>query len=685
MDRTIYETDHVKLTPANLVTLCSYFNQNVINEILALCNRILNSPTRKAKDYGIVTTAVIDRQTRSKVHQDIRRIFNSMLETTTTNGGAIIIAAVPKNPTFHARNSVGNHQDDKRPGNRELGRNWRGRGGHQDNGRSRDNRVNRKDQWLELGGDYLHFSLCKENKDTMEVISFLTNQLGMKPSAFQFAGTKDRRGVTVQRISVYRVFAHRMASVGHMLRNAKIGNYEYRPRPLQLGELTGNEFVITLRDCDFHYPIPVDSKTMVDTAHGLVRLAVTHLANSGFINYYGLQRFGTFTKGTDEIGMKMLQGEFEAAVEDILYFDPATLVAAPDTKALSEDKARASALNSFKTTGKSHPALRDLPKKFSTEWNIIQHLSRPNNSRDFFGAVSSISRNMRLMYLHAYQSLVWNMAASERWRRFKATVVPGDLVLVDEHKDKLGPLKEVKETDADGEVIVRPSEDDRAADPEDRFTRARVLTKEEAESGLYTIFDIVLPTPGYDILYPSNEVGKFYETFMASARGGGLDPHDMRRKQKDCSLSGSYRKLLARPSPEFSFDVKVYKDDNEKFVETDLDRLEKAKWDKLRAQHSHSAPLRDDPAHPAKDEAKPDKPPMASNESKPQNNQTVQSSPMESEPGGVKLSGGPYQDYKIAVILKLQLGSSTYATMALRELMKHGGARMHKYDDGPAR
>ena len=50
------------------------------------------------------------------------------------------------------------------------------------------------------------------------------------------------------------------------------------------------------------------------------------------------------------------------------------------------------------------------------------------------------------------------------------------------------------------------------------------------------------------------------------------------------------------------------------------------------------------------------------------------------EQGGVSLIGGAYRDYKIAVVLKLQLGASQYATMALRELMKAGGLRVYKAD-----
>ena len=79
---------------------------------------------------------------------------------------------------------------------------------------NRESNHKHKPTWKELGGDYLHFTLFKENKDTMESISWLAKELKMKPNNFQFAGTKDGRAVTVQRVSVYRVLADRMISAG---------------------------------------------------------------------------------------------------------------------------------------------------------------------------------------------------------------------------------------------------------------------------------------------------------------------------------------------------------------------------------------------------------------------------------------------------------------------------------------
>jgi len=179
------------------------------------------------------------------------------------------------------------------------------------------------------------------------------------------------------------------------------------------------------------------------------------------------------------------------------------------------------------------------------------------------------------MYVHAYQSLVWNVVASERWSRYGSKVVPGDLVIVDRQAERA--VHQQDEIDEAGEVVIRPAADDTAVTHDDLFERAKALTVEEAESGNYTIFDVVLPTPGFDIEYPNNALGDFYKEFMASERGGGLDPANMRRPQKDFSLSGSYRKLIGQAGKNMSFEVKAYSEETEQLVETDLEKLNKSK------------------------------------------------------------------------------------------------------------
>jgi tRNA pseudouridine13 synthase len=489
--------------------------------------------------------------------------------------------------------------------------------------------------WSDLGGEYLHFTLYKENKDTMEVIGFLSSKMKLHTRNFQFSGTKDRRGVTVQRISGFRVQAARLAGLASSLRQSYLGGFKYEKQPLALGQLQGNEFHIVLRDCHFPNEQGLDLQERQRLGSTIVDKAVHAMATNGFINYYGLQRFGAFATSTDQIGVKLLHEDLKGAVALILECSPEVLAVARGEKTSysipNDDRKRAEALHVWETTRDAKRAMELMPRKYSAETAIIRHLGQRKQGKalqenDWQGALAGIQRNMRLMYVHAYQSLVWNTVAGHRWETHGGKVVEGDLVIVEQPDQQFAT-----DVDEAGELIVQPAGADRATVEED-FVRARPMTQAEVESNKFSIWDVVLPLPGFDVEYPANDIGKFYKDFMGSEKGGKLDPHNMRRKWKDISLSGGYRKLLARPG-KMECEVKSYVSDTEQLVKTDLDRL------------------CDSGAVEPKD---------------PDSAKTTDNDSMTHD--------------KLAVILKMQLGSSQYATMALRELLKAGGLKTFKAD-----
>ncbi|KAI5368077.1 Putative pseudouridine synthase, TruD, pseudouridine synthase, catalytic domain superfamily [Septoria linicola] len=628
------------ISDADKSVLKDVFGDEATSAIINLYAAVKAFPEKKPRDHATINSPPIEEKSkRTEAHLCIRRIFDSKLETITVQdqqnqsgpGTVIAIKAAPPRP---ASNANGNG---KRNGETQRG----------------------KQNWAELGGEYLHFSLYKENKDTMEVLYFIASQLKMNMKHFGFAGTKDRRGVTVQRVSAHRVLRGRLESLNKQAKGWRVGGpWEYKNDGLTLGMSNGNQFLLTLRDAHSDNGNEAgDLESRLQNVKACAEAAAKSLQENGFLNYYGLQRFGTHSTGTHAVGMKILQGDLKGAVDSILAYDEALLQENQDAtsgadsngsagnprKVPQDDINRATAIHAFRKTGGSSQALAILQgNRFSAEKGMITHLGKKDrqtgkrpNENDFQGALMTIQRGLRLMYVHAYQSFVWNTVAGKRWEMHGPKVVEGDLVVVGEKEAAEGvsngaaAVKE--EVDEHGEPIIHPAASADAGSSgatgelDDPFVRARPLSKEEAESGRYNIFDVVLPLPGFDVVYPKNELGKFYIDFMASEEGGKLDPFNMRHTVKDFSLSGGYRKVMARPSGAgVEVEVKPYSTPEEQLVETDLDKLRNAgkKDAATPATHSASAAGHD----------------------------------------------------KVAVVLKLQLGSSQYATMALRELTK--GAAM---------
>ncbi|KAK4115220.1 pseudouridine synthase [Canariomyces notabilis] len=491
---------------------------------------------------SVVFDAITDRAARAKVHQEIRRIFHSRIETVANSAGII---------TATASKSTAN----------------RG-GARQRNGPQRDNNRSREisQSFEQLGGNYLHFTMYKENKDTMDAINTIARLLKVKASFFGFAGTKDRRAATVQRISVYQQKASDMIWLNTRINNVKVGDFEYAKAPLQLGDHGGNEFIITVKNCQ---PLPGTEGSVVHRMRMIqraVECGLAYLKYNGYLNYFGLQRFGTHSIGTHKLGMKLLKSDWEGFIDDVLHVDdhliqqvlnntPQTCGTGKELRDNRDDFNRARAITTWKTTKNADKALEVLPKRFSSEYSIIQHLGK--NPRDFLGAIQSITRGMRRMYAHAYQSYVWNYVATRRWSKYGSNVVEGDLVVVSSGRSPDGSDAEFSAYD--------DFEDDNA------YAQARSLTAEDVASGQYTIFDVVLPNPGYDVMYPRNDIGDYYVEFMGREENGCLNPYEMRRKHREFSLSGNYRPLIGRFMGEPQYAIKAYCDDLEQMHPTDLD------------------------------------------------------------------------------------------------------------------
>lgn len=127
-------------------------------------------------------------------------------------------------------------------------------------------------------GDHLYLWIEKRDRSGGDLLRRVANALGLAPQDVGAAGTKDRRAVTRQWLSVP---ADREARLGHLagVEGVRVLATARHDNKLRTGHLVGNRFRILLRDA------PADA---LDALSGTARL----LADDGFFNLFGAQRFG---------------------------------------------------------------------------------------------------------------------------------------------------------------------------------------------------------------------------------------------------------------------------------------------------------------------------------------------------------------------------------------------------------
>mmetsp|Transcript_6748 Transcript_6748/g.9727 ORF Transcript_6748/g.9727 Transcript_6748/m.9727 type:complete len:701 (-) Transcript_6748:124-2226(-) len=436
------------------------------------------------------------------------------------------------------------------------------------------NAKSKKEKWPKDRPDFLQFVLYKENIDTGTAAKDLARIARLPPkghggpggAGVSYAGMKDKRGVTAQFCTVYRRTPRDILVANGQRSNRnggggnttyqgsaimRVGNFSYVHKAIRLGMLSGNRFDIALRN------ISVDANDDMSEIKKKLEYPSLLFKKNGFINYFGMQRFGKF-HDTHEVGIAVLKGDFKQACEKIMR-----VKSNEHERQVAARKIWASRFDNIDTNDEklmkeaeskcARTVLKSLGRFMNCEVSIISSLIK--KPCDYKNAFRSIAKHMRSMFLHSYQSLLWNKAVSHRISHGGSqNVITGDLVMVEE---KNGAEGGSGTSGLKGKAV-------------------KVVTEDDIKKKLFKITDVVLPLVGSKVVLPENDTGAFFASMLKEEE---LNiKHLSHIDDKELALCGDYRRIICKPL-DVDFQVKLYKEPLQPLLKTDLMQLNRIELD----------------------------------------------------------------------------------------------------------
>ncbi len=268
-------------------------------------------------------------------------------------------------------------------------------------------------------GDHLIVRLEKENWETHHLLRDMARQLGISDERIGIAGIKDKRAITTQTMSIRGITADdlkRITLPGVRITPLGLSNKDIAP-----GDLKGNEFDIVIKD------ICLDRGEMESR---LSAISAGVAAAGGVPNYFGYQRFGIKRPVTHLVGEQIVKGDVEGAAM--------TFIARSFPWERPENQ---EVRNMVWNTRDFSKGLEAYPLNLRYERTMMHHLlMRPG---DYKGAFRALPGGLITMFVHAFQSYLFNHILSRRLALGKSLSIPeeGDVVCFTGNEGRPDPAK----------------------------------------------------------------------------------------------------------------------------------------------------------------------------------------------------------------------------------------------------
>ncbi|KAJ9472270.1 pseudouridine synthase, TruD family [Diplonema papillatum] len=312
-----------------------------------------------------------------------------------------------------------------------------------------DNDANLEKHMSEETG-YVHFVLYKEGLRTTQAIYFISIISGLPLTTFSWSVGMDAKAATSQLVSVQvsGTVQRTLDALARLGTNKvpkgiiKLGSMHYTAGAVEPGSTKGKRVAILLRN--------------VRGSSTEVHSKMQELRDKGFINYFGVERFG-LTQGPKphEVAVLVLNGKYKEAFMKILemeaFMNPAV----------------ERILKNLTTVEKlSQAMVQKVPSHLPHVKTLLHGLLKHSS---FKKAYFSVAPSMRQMWETSLSSLIWNKLASNR------SALGHDVVVAD---------------------IVWLKEE----------ARVHQVTEEDVIHSRFSKYDIVIPVPGI----PPEETSKTY-------------------------------------------------------------------------------------------------------------------------------------------------------------------------------
>lgn len=247
-----------------------------------------------------------------------------------------------------------------------------------------------KKQKVKGKGGFLICALVKQNWDNLLVVKEIARQLGIDSERIQIAGIKDAKAVTAQHISIRTITPEQI--LGVRIKNVSLFPLKYSREGMSPHLILGNQFHITIRAIP--YPFSEIEKHVRNMQNELSSLG-------GIPNFFGHQRFGTVRPITHLVGKAFIQGNFEKAT--FTFLAQSSPYEHPESREAREE---------LQNTQDFRKAFQNFPLNLKYERLMLYHLAK--HPRDYLGAFRRLPLQLCKLFIHAYQSYLFNMFLSQR-------------------------------------------------------------------------------------------------------------------------------------------------------------------------------------------------------------------------------------------------------------------------------